>query len=221
MLSLFLCDAASIQAQPPAADEILRASRENSSRQDATLRARLRDEDGNKIPFTISMSRGVVNFDFENPDQRIQLVISADDAGLREGVGNKTKEVRPARYDQKLRGTPISYEDLAMRPLYWTHGKFLGEETILGRKTWIVEVPAPAGGSQYGAARLWIDQQSGGALQIKAYSKEGKIVKLFKATAVAPIKGRWTLKTMRIQSYDPATQKPLDLTYLDILGEAS
>lgn len=209
------------RAQPPSGDDVLRGAREASQRQQARLRAQLRDDDGNKTPFMISAAEGTVNYDFENPPQRIQLVIGDDRAELREGVGKATRAVQPARYDESVRGLPLTYEDLALAPLYWPRAKLLGEETVKTRKCWQIEVPAPAGKSQYGVARLWIDQATSGAVKIEVYGKDGRKRREFFATSVQTINGKWTLKTMRIQNYDPATHRRAELMYLDILDEAS
>lgn len=208
-------------AQTPSGDDILRGAREASQRQQTNLRAQLRDDDGNKTPFTISADRGTVNYDFKNPPQRIQLVIGDDRAELREGEGGATRVVPPARYAQSVRGLPLSYEDIALAPLYWSRAKLLGEDTVKTRKCWQIEVPAPAGKSQYGAARLWIDRETSGAVKIEVYGKDGKKRREFFATSVQTINGKWTLKTMRIQNYDPVTHRRAELMYLDILDEAS
>lgn len=210
----------SLVAQTPTGDEILRSAREASQRQQTNLRAQLRDDDGNKTPFRISAAGGTVNYDFENPAQRIQLVIGDDRADLREGTTSATRSVPPARYNQSVRGLPLTYEDLALAPLYWRGAKLIGEDTVKTRRCWQVEVPAPAGRSQYGVARLWIDQATNGAVKIEAYGKDGKKLREFFATSVQTINGRWTLKTMRIQNYDPVTHRRAELVYLDILDEA-
>jgi hypothetical protein len=79
---------------------------------------------------------------------------------------------------------------------------------------------APRGQSQYGVARLWIDKQSGAVLRIEGYDRNGYIMKRFEMVSAQPIRGKWTLKTMRVESYDSQTRKVIDRTYLKVLGEA-
>lgn len=206
-------------AQTPTAEEIMRTARLNPMSQQAKLDARIENEEGT-TPFTISLQNGVVNYDFQNPDQQIQLVLSEDSSELRERSGGK--QVKPARYDQKVRGTPITYEDLALKLLYWPRPKLLGEDTVRLMKCWQIEIQAPRGQSQYGVARLWIDKKSGAVLRINGYDSKGRKMKSFEMISGQKIEGRWMLKTMRVDTYDLATQKPIDSdrTWLKVVGEA-
>ncbi|MDD5200561.1 MAG: outer membrane lipoprotein-sorting protein [Terrimicrobiaceae bacterium] len=206
------------QAQTPTADEILRAARLGATDQQTTLRAQLRNDAG-RTPFTISQDHGVVSYTFTNPDQQIQLALGGGASELRERKGGSTAKVTPARYDEKVRGTAITYEDLALRLLYWPNPKLLGEETMILRKAWKLEIQAPKGESQFAATRLWIDQQSGAALQIEGYGPDGRILKRFKVISPQKINGKWMLRTMRVETYDPGTHKVTDRTYLEVLGE--
>lgn len=219
--SALLCLAAlsTVRAQTPSAEDILRAARENPMNQQAKLDARLTNDDV-RIPFTITLDHGVVSYAFQNPDQTIQLVLGEDSSELRERTGGKTATVPPSRYAEKIRGTPVTYEDLALRMLYWPRPKLLGEEVIRTRSTWKVEVQAPRGQSQYGAARIWIDKESGAALRIEGYDSNGRLKKRFEMTTVRKIDGKWMLNTMRVETHDPQTQKISDLIWLKIVGDA-
>jgi len=217
LLSLALASAAC--AQSPSADEILKAARLSPMSQQGNLSAELQTEDG-RTPFTISLDKGVVSYTFTNPDQQLQLVLGEDGSELRERAGGKSAEVKPARYDVKVRGTAVTYEDLSLKLLYWPKPKLIGEDTIRSRKAWKLEIQAPKGQSQYGVARLWIDKESGAALRIEGYDKDGYLVKRFEMTSAQKINGQWMLKTMRVESYDPQTHKVADRTYLKVLGEA-
>ncbi len=217
---LLLAAAVLGRAQTPTADEILHAARLSPMSQQASLRAQLLGDTG-KTPFTITMDRGIVNYTFTDPDQEIQLVLGEDSSELRERRGGKAAAIKPARYDEKVRGTPITFEDLALRLLYWPRPKLLGEDVVRTRKAWKLEIQAPRGQSQYGVARLWIDQQSGAALRIEGYGMDGRIMKRFEMTSAQKINGQWMLKKMRVESYDPSTHKIMDRTYLEVLGAAS
>jgi hypothetical protein len=212
---------AGARAQTPSAEEILRTARVSPMSKQANLRAQLVGDAG-KTPFTISLDQGVVTYAFTNPDQQIQLVLSADDSELRERRGGRTAEVKPARFDEKIRDTPITYEDLSMRFLYWPHPKLVGTDVVALQKAWKIEVQAPRGQSQYGAARLWIGQDSGALLKIEGYDANGRPIKRFTVISGQKINGQWMLKSMRLEPLDPATGKVIDRDrmYLKVLGDA-
>ena len=76
------------------------------------------------------------------------------------GAG-KAEKVSPRRFDERVRDTDISYEDLSMGFLYWPNAKVDGEQTMLLRKCWIVQVEPPNGSdSQYSRVMLWVDNWS-------------------------------------------------------------
>ena len=197
----------------------MKAARLNPMSQQAALRAELRnDADNAKTPFTLSLHDGVVSYVFTDPPQELQLVLGEDGSELRERVGGKA--VAPARYDQKLRGSAITYEDLALRLLYWPKPKLLGEDWIRTFKAWKIQVQAPRGQSQYGVAIIWIAQESGAVLRIDGFGRDGKLAKRFEMLSGQKIDGRWMLKTMRVETYDPKTGEVSDRTYLKVLGAA-
>ncbi len=215
---LLLTAGAAACAQTPTAEEIMRSARLNPLSQQANLSAELVTDAGEKTPFTMALQNGVMNYNFQNPDQQIQLVLSEDGSELRERAA--AKPIAPARYNEKVRGTPITYEDLALKLLYWPKPKLIGDESLRLMKCWKIEIQAPRGQSQYGAARLWIDQKSGAGMRINGYDLQGRKVKNFEVLSGQKIDGRWMLKSMRVESYDPQTQKVVDRTYLKVLGEA-
>jgi hypothetical protein len=206
-----------VRAEPdPAA--ILEAARVNPMGQTAALKAQLRSG-STVIPFTIVVD-GAVHYQFATPDQELILELKDNASVLSERRGGKQAPVRPARFDDSIRGTGITYEDLSLRFLYWKFPKLLGTETIRTRKAWKIEIQAVGDSSQYGVARVWIDQESGAILRIEGYNREGKMIRRFEVVSAQKLDGQWMLKQMRVESLDPATKKVTNRTYLEVLGKA-
>ena len=201
----------------PDAEAILHAARVNPLGQSISLKAQLRT-DSATTPFQIVVD-DAVRYRFENPEQELILELRDDSSSLSERVGGKTAPVRPARFDDPVRGAGITYEDLSLRFLYWKNPKLLGEETIRSRKAWKIELQAARASSQYGVARLWIDQESGALLRIEGYNKDGKLFRRFEVISAQKIDGQWMLKQMRVETVDPETRKIRGRTYLEVLGK--
>jgi len=214
-LSLF---AISARAEPdPAA--ILEAARVNPLGQSISLDAQLRN--GSSVtPFQIVVD-GKVHYIFHSPDQELILELSGQEPILTERVGGKSAPVKPARFDDHVRGTGITYEDLSLRFLYWKNPKLLGEETIQTRRAWKIEVQAMGDSSQYGVARLWIDEESGALLRIEGYDRQGKLIRRFEVISAQKLDNQWMLKQMRIETVDPAARKTINRSYLEVLGKTS
>ena len=75
--------------------------------------------------------------------------------------------------------------------------------------------------SQYGVARLWIDQESGALLRIEGYNREGKLLRRFEVISAQKIDGQWMLKQMRVETLDPESSKIINRTYLEVLGKSA
>lgn len=212
-----LSSCALLAQQDNDATEILKAARVNPLGSQIALSARLRGDAGT-TPFRIVVD-GTVRYEFDNPQQTLILELDEKDSKLTEQSGSKSSPVRPARYDQAVRGTGISYEDLALKFLYWRWPKIIGEETVRTRRAWKIEVQAPRGTSQYGVARLWIDKESGALLRVEGYNMQGRMVRRFEVVSAQKLDGQWMLKQMRIETIDPDTRKTKSRTYLDVLGK--
>jgi Outer membrane lipoprotein-sorting protein len=203
----------------PDAEAILRAARLNPVGQKISLEAQLRTG-SLTTPFEIIVDEAI-RYHFQNPEQELILELREDSSSLSERVGGKTAPVKPARYDDAVRGTGITYEDLFLRFLYWKKPKLLGEDKIRSRKAWKIELQAWGTSSQYGVARLWIDQESGALLRIEGYNREGKLLRRFEVISAQKIDGQWMLKQMRVETLDPESSRILNRTYLEVLGKSA
>ncbi|MGC1479607.1 MAG: outer membrane lipoprotein-sorting protein [Chthoniobacterales bacterium] len=211
--SAFLSCWVTIADAAPDAQEILSASRMNQVSQSARLAAELRDSDGKRTPFVIALDGGVIDYDFESgPD--ISLRLFENSAELTERSRGSRSEVSPAKQDQRVMDTPITYEDLALQFLYWPRAKVNGEEKIYGRQCWELEIQAPRGRSQYGVVRVWVDKETGAIMQMRGYNDDGKPIKHFKVTSAQKLDGQWMLKEMRVEALSPKSGKPVERAYL-------
>jgi len=216
-LALFLRPAFAADLTP---EEILGAARLNPVGQQIALAAQIRN--GSVVtPFKIVID-GAVRYRFDNPPQELILEMKDDGSQLTERLGDRSAPVRQAKFDEVVRNSGLTYEDLALKFLYWKNPKVLGDEIIRTRSAYKLEIQAPRGGaSQYGVARLWIDKESGALLRVEGYDMKGRLIRRFEIISAQKLDGQWMLKQMRIETYDPETKKTLSRTYLEVTGKAS
>jgi hypothetical protein len=217
LAALFFCLGVII-ADEPAADEILAAARMNPMGEEITLDAQLR-AGSVKVPFLIEVGAGAVRYGFSGPQQDILLRLGESESTLEERLDGMQMAVPISKFDDSVRGGLITYEDLALRFLYWKNPRLLESETVRSRDAWKIEIPAPRGASQYGVVRVWIDKQSAALLRIEGYDPTGRLVKRFEVVSAQKIDGQWMLKQMRVERIDPATRKTTGITYLEVLGK--
>jgi len=201
---------------PPDPHAILRTVRIAESQQNRALDGTIRTG-GKSLPFRLVCAGNTIRYEFINPPQILQVRLGDKDERLEEITGGKAEKVSPRRFDERVRDTEITYEDLSLCFLYWPAATVQGEQTELFQKCWVVRVlPGPHGDTQYSKVDLWISKKTGALMQAEAYDPAGKLLRKFKVISGQPIgNGLWILKEMRIESF---TGRPEDKTptYMDI-----
>ena len=214
---LLLAAQLAVAQDEPDAKAILKTVRIAQSAQHRTVTGKLRTG-GKTIPFTLKMEGDTVRWDFTEPAQTLLLRLGEKDSRLEEiGKGGTTK-ITGAKFDDKVRDSDVSYEDLSMRFLYWPSAEVEGEQTMVLVKCWIVRVEPPAkNDSQYGKVKLWISKADGALMQAEAFGHDGKFARRFKVLSGQKTDdGLWMLKQMRIEAASPGRSTDMTPTYLEI-----
>lgn len=215
VLSVLLVAASAMAAPAPSAKEILESVRLRQAQQELNLQGQLR-EGATIVPFRLTQTGPVIRYTFSNPDEALQLRLGENDSRLEEVTGEGVEKVAPAQFDHKVRGTGVTYEDLALRFLYWQTGRVTGENEIRTVSCWKLEMKAPSRQSQYSNVWLWVGKENGALMKMEAYDWNAKLLKRFEVVSGQKIEGRWFLKELRIEELDPGTGKVKTRTYLDI-----
>jgi hypothetical protein len=216
VLLLFLLLASLALAAPfPEAKDVLASVRLRQSQQELELQGELR-EGPTVVPFRLTQTGPIVRYTFSNPDESLQLHLGDNDSRLEVVTREGVEKVAPAQFDHKVRGTSITYEDLALRFLYWQTGSVTAENEVRTVACWKLEMKAPSRQSQYSNVWLWVGKENGALMKMEAYDWNAKLSKSFEVVSGQKIEGRWFLKEMRIEERDPATGKVKTRTYLDI-----
>ena len=200
---------------PPSAKDILASVRMMESRQQIDLQGQLR-QDNNVVPFHLVQNGPLIRYSFANPDEVLQLRLGEKSSRLDLVTDNGTEQFAASKLEQKIRGTGVTYEDLAFKFLYWPAARVLGEENVRTRNCWKLQLRAPSRESQYSNVLLWIDKASGALMRMEGYDWNAQLAKRFEVVSAQKIEGRWFLKQMRIEDLEPGTNRVQSLTYLEI-----
>ena len=199
----------------PSARDILESIRFRQAQQQIDLHGQLRQNE-TVIPFQLIQSGSVVRYIFSNPEESLQLQLGEDESRLDQISRAGVEKIRPAEFDQKVRGMDLTYEDLALKFLYWPNAKLLGTETIRSGNCWKLELRPPAGQSQYSRVVVWVHKNSGALMRMEGYDGKGALAKRFEVVSAQKIQDRWYLKQMRIETLQPGTKHVQSRTYLEI-----
>ncbi len=202
-------------APPPSAKEILDPVRMLEARQQIDLEGQLR-EDEKVIPFHLTQTGPLIRYSFANPEEVLQLRLGENGSRLDLVTATGSEKFPAEKLKEKIRGTGISYEELALKFLYWPNARVLGDETVRTRSCWKLQSVAPSRDSQYWNVIIWIDKASGALMRMEGYDWNGKLAKRFEVISAQKIDDRWFLKQMRVEELQPGTNKVRARTYLEI-----
>src|SRR5436190_14867143 len=214
VVALLLLGMAARAQRFPDANELLANVRLHQSQQEIDLRGQLRQE-ARVVPFHLVHNGPVVLYIFSNPDETLQLRVGANDSRLVEITRSGSEKI--TRLNEPVRGTAITYEDLALKFLYWPNARVTGADFIRTRNCWKMQLQAPAGDPQYGSILLWVDKDNGALMRMEAYDSAGKMIKRFEVVSAQKIEDRWYLKQMRVERIDPQSGHGTARTYLELM----
>src|SRR6267142_6255721 len=215
VISLTLAALSLFAEPPPSAKDILASVRMMESRQQIDLQGQLR-QDNVVVPFRLVQNGPLIRYSFANPDEVLQLRLGENSSRLDLVTGGGTEQFAASKLKQKIRGTCVTYEDLAFKFLYWPTARVLGEENVRTRNCWKLQLRAPSRESQYSNVLRWIDKTSGALMRMEGYDWNAQIVKRFEVVSAQKIDNRWFLKQMRIEELQPGTNHAQSRTYLEI-----
>ena len=215
VISLTLAALSLLAEPPPSAKDILASVRMMESRQQIDLQGQLRQNDL-VVPFHLVQDGPLIRYSFANPDEVLQLRLGENSSRLDLVTGDGTEQFTASKLKQKIRGSGVTYEDLAFKFLYWTTARVLGEENVRTRNCWKLQLRAPSRESQYSNVLLWIDKASGALMRMEGYDWNAQLAKRFEVVSAQKIEGRWFLKQMRIEELQPGTNHVQSRTYLEI-----
>jgi hypothetical protein len=199
----------------PSARDILASVRMMEARQQIDLQGQLRQNEI-VVPFRLTQNGPLIRYSFTNPDEVLQLRLGQNSSRLDLITDTGTQKFGASKLKETIRGTSVTYEDLAFKFLYWPTAGVLGEENIRTRNCWKLQLRAPSRESQYSNVLLWIDKSSGALMRLEGYDWNGQLAKRFEVVSGQKIDNRWFLKQMRIEELHPGTNQVQSRTYLEI-----
>ena len=225
LLALLLCCAAfsllpAALAQPDAR-AILDQIRAAQGQLYQDLTGQLRLADGTVIPFRLRLRGPQVTYAFDNPTESLTLDLGETGAQLRAESKAGAQRLTGSRLLQPVRNSDLAYEDLSLRFIYWRRATVEGEQPVKTVPCWIILVqPAAVTDSQYGSVRLWVQKEGGALMRAEGFDRQGRLLKRFELISGQRIGGKWWLRQMRIERFDPQTQRVISRTYLEINAPA-
>lgn len=205
-------------AQQPDAKAIMEGARMSASlaKLDKGLAGAIR-KGGAKTDLMLFLMGKDIQFQFsqnKEPWKIFHLRMADGSYNLYEIVNGKSADFPDKKLTEPIAGTDLTYEDLALRFLYWPEPKFEGMEEVAGQGCYKIRIDKPKGvAGRYEVVYVWVHAKFGAFMRIRGHDKSGGLVKEFQVDDVMQVsKEVWTLRKMQVSSHDPATGKRQSIT---------
>lgn len=102
---------------------------------------------------------------------------------------------------QSVMGSDLSYEDMMedreLTDMY--DAKVIGQDTLDGRKTWVLGLNAKVDDVSYAKLKMWVDQERFVPLKEDLFAKSGELLKRTKMSDFEKMDGRWYPRKMNFK----------------------
>jgi Outer membrane lipoprotein-sorting protein len=213
-----------LAAEYPPASAVLQSIRRAQANQKMELKGSLETQpaDAMKRPteasFRMIADGSNLRYVFSDPEPvTLHIKMGETDSELMQTGGTDAGKFTPANFSKKILGTDLSYEDLALKFIYWSRGAVEGEDHMKTMDAWRIRLQAPPGGrSAYKEVVLWVGKSNGALVRADGFDAAGKLTKRFEVVSAQVVRGLWVLQRLRIETYDPATGKLISRTRMTI-----
>lgn len=198
------------------AEAILEKARYATTLQQQDLAGHLR-KDGKKIPIRLYLRKENIQFQFYDGKvwQKFHMRLKEGGGELFEINNGKTTKFSSTRLSKPVMGTDLTYQDLAMSFLYWKNSEVVGTEKIKYQVCDQLRLINPGGQGNYTIVYASIHQKYGALMRVIGTNANNQVMKEFAIDKLMTVGKNKTLKTMKVQSFDPKTKKMTGATYLE------
>ncbi|HEY7170779.1 MAG TPA: outer membrane lipoprotein-sorting protein [Vicinamibacterales bacterium] len=198
--ALLAAAVSTVQAQAPSAESILKKIDENQvagSRitvYEMTIRSRRGSRTMKAKSWVEGIDRAFTEYLEPPRDAGTKMLKVRDQLWTYSPSTDRTIQIAGHMLRQSVMGSDLSYEDLMEDPklqnLYTA--TVVGEETLLQRPCWVLELKArPGAEPSYHSRKVWVDKDRYLPLKEERYATSGKLLKTTEVTSMRQFQQRW------------------------------
>jgi len=170
----------------------------------------------NKTPLTLFLRGKDIQFALNGGAERFHLRLNEDSQQLRELIGGKSRPFPDSKIGAPISRTDVSYEDLALKFLYWKNPRIVREEKLNGQLCWRLHVINPEKTGRYREISVWVTKNQRALMRVVGYGPKPTrtALKQFEITDVMKVNGVFTVETMKVSSFG-SDNRVSGITYLE------
>jgi hypothetical protein len=208
--------APSLDQPMPSQDFIMGRVWRNLELQDFTLSGILRTGSRQHALRLVTGGRSM-NYIFPDDALDIKVRFLPDETEVLVKEGDKPERRWGANdWQRTILETDITYEEVALRFLYWPEIRVAGVDSIKTLKAYAFDTEPGTVASQFARVRFWISAEHFALLRADAYDAGGQVVKRLEVNGVLQIGDAWVLKELQVATLIPGRDISRTRTYIDI-----
>jgi len=208
-------------ASAQTAEEIMSSVRQVAAFQDEQDLSGVIRKGTAKTPISLFLRGKDIQFALKGGDERFHLRLNENSQDLLEWTGKEYRPFPDAKIAAPIANTDVSYEDLALKFLYWPNPRIVGEEKLEGQDCWRLHVANPDKAGRYREISVWVTKNQRALMRVVGYGERpngGKgqppAIKQFEITEVMKVSKVFTVKTMKVSSFGK-DNRVSGITYLE------
>lgn len=221
LLPLFVIALGAFPVFAQTAEEIMRSVRQVTTLQEEqNLHGSLR-KGGKKTPLSLFLRGKNIQFALDGGKERFHLRLEENRQDLFELVGGKTKKFPVRKISQPIADTDVSYEDLALKFLYWPNPSIAEEVKINRQDCWRIHMRNPEKSGRYREISVYVSKRHRALMRVIGYGPRPAAVALkqFEITKLMKVNDSYTVKTMKVSSFNE-NRRVKGITYIEFKKEA-
>ncbi len=129
--------------------------------------------------------------------------------------GPEGERLAAPKPDDEILDTGLTWRDLSLAYLWWPGAKWVDEDKVKTRNSYVLELPVPEGGT----LKLWVDQKAFFVVKAEFYSPDGKRLRKMEVDSIKEIrKDFWILKDLLLRDYPNKRRIGIRFTQVDELN---
>lgn len=205
-----------VHSAEPTAEQIMTAVRQTAVLQNEQNLTGVIRKGSKKVPLNLFLMGKDIQFKIDGGKEGFHLRLKEDDQELWEIVNGKPQRFQDKKIGAPIAKTDLSYEDLALKFLYWKNPRLMGTQKVNGINCYYVHLVNPDKAGRYREISVWVAVNQMALVRIVGYGPRPEAVPLkqFEITDVMKVNGVFTVETMKVTQFDK-DRRVSGVTYLE------
>ena len=169
-----------------------------------------------KVPLNLFLRGKDIQFTLKDGAEGFHLRLKENNQEFWDINNGKATKFPASKIGASVANTDVTYEDLALKFLYWPNPQHAGSQKIGLEDCWRIHVMNPDQNGSYREVSVWVTKKHRALARVVGYGPrpDRRPLKQFEIIDVMKVNGVFTVETMKVSKFDQK-RKVQGITYLE------